>query len=173
MLLEAEALSGWAGATGLLLDAAAFTQQWFAFGNAEGGEHQIFQVDGTYYKRNNLAFHTSYLEYFERLLLHNWLFPDTAYTFLGLMWVPENNEPPQLRPVVSQLAFQAVRGADRSEVEAEMNRLGFTRRYEDNYVSTALNLFVDDLHDQNVLVDADGDLLIFDPVIYIVSPASD
>ncbi len=167
MLREAEALSDWANAAGLLLDAADFTRQWFDSGCIEGGEHQVFSRANIAYKRNNLAFHTSYLEYFERVLLHNWLFPDTAYTFLGLMWVPENNEPPQLRPVVSQLAFQAVRGADRSEVEAEMNRLGFTRRYEDNYVSTNLSLFVDDLHDQNVLVDADGDLLIFDPVIYV------
>lgn len=89
------------------------------------------------------------------------------YTFLGLMWVRENDEHPQLRPVVSQQAFRAVRGATREEVEAEMLRLGFVRRYEDNYLNPDLNLFVDDLHDQNVLVDADGDLLIFDPVIYV------
>lgn len=118
-------------------------------------------------KRNNVAFHTSYFEYFERLIVHNWLFPDTYYTFLGLMWVRENDVSPQLRPVVSQQAFRAVRGATRDEVEAEMLRLGFVRRYEDNYVNADLNLFVDDLHDQNVLVDAEGDLLIFDPVIYV------
>ena len=170
MLREAQALSDWANAAGLLLDAADFTRLWFDSGCIEGGEHQVFSRATIVYKRNNLAFHTSYLEYFERLLLHNWLFPDTEYKFLGLMWVLENNEHPQLRPVVSQRAFLAVRGADRSEVEAEMNRLGFTRRYEDNYVSTALNLFVDDLHDQNVLVDADGDLIIFDPVIYVANP---
>lgn len=49
----------------------------------------------------------------------------------------------------------------------EVSRLGFTRRYEDNYVNTTLNLFVDDLHDKNVLIDATGELLIFDPVIYL------
>lgn len=167
MLLEAQVLSDWASDASLLLSSDDFTRQWFEFGNAEGGEHQIFQADGIYHKRNNMAFHTSYLEYFERVMLHNWLFPDTAYAFLGLMWVPENNESPQLRPVVTQRALLAVRGASRDEVEAEMKRLSFTCRYEDNYVSTTLNLFVDDLHDQNVLVNADGDLLIFDPVIYV------
>jgi len=173
MLLEAQALSNWADAAELLLDESDFTTQWFDSGCIEGGEHQVFSRTAIVYKRNNLEFHTSYLEYFERLLLHNWLFPDTEYTFLGLMWVSENNGLFQLRPVVSQRALLAVRGAGRNEVEAEMSRLGFVRRHEDNYVNTTLNLFVDDLHDQNVLVDADGDLLIFDPVIYIARSASD
>lgn len=152
----------------LMLDAEEFTRQWYESGCIEGGENQVFSVEGIVYKRNNVAFHTSYLELFERLIVHNWLFPETYYTFLGLMWVQENdNEFSQLRPVISQQAFQAVRGARRDEVEAEMGRLGFVRRYEDNYVNPDLHLFVDDLHDQNVLVDTDGDLLIFDPVIYL------
>ena len=129
-------------------------------------------VDGIVCERNNVAFHTSYFEFFERLIVHNWhgsptRFPDTYYTFLGLMWVRENDKFPQIRLVIAQQAFRAVRGATRDEVEAEMARLGFVRRYEDNYVNPDLNLFVDDLHDQNVLVDSDGDLLIFDPVIYL------
>ena len=52
-----------------------------------------------------------------------------------------------------------------------MNQLGFVRRYEDNYVNVDQTLFIEDLHDQNVLVDATGDLLIFDPVIYLTSPS--
>ena len=55
-------------------------------GCIEGGENQIYLAGALVYKRNNLAFHTSYLEFFERLALHNWLFPDTAYTLIGLMW---------------------------------------------------------------------------------------
>ena len=167
-LLEAQALSDWSVDAMLMLDADEFTRRWFESGCIEGGENQVFSVDGIVYKRNNVAFHTSYLEYFERLIVHNWLFPDTYYTFLGLMWVRENDDEfSQLRPVIAQQAFRAVRGATRDEVEAEMLKLGFVRRYEDNYVNPNLNLFVDDLHDQNVLVDSDGDLLIFDPVIYV------
>ena len=121
------------------------------------------------HKRNNLAFHTSYLEFFERLALHNWLFPDTAYTFIGLMW-DLSDEIRRLKPVITQQALRGVRGATRSEVEAEMKKMGFHRRYEDNYANAAQTLFIEDLHDQNVLVDADGELLIFDPVIYLSAP---
>ncbi|WP_246859667.1 hypothetical protein [Spirosoma sp. KCTC 42546] len=131
----------------------------------------MFQQNGVFYKRNNLAFHTSYLEYFERLALHNWLFPDTIYWLEGLMLVVEpGDEFPQLRPVLSQKALRAVRGATQNEVEALMNKLGFVRRYEDNYTNADQTLFIEDLHDQNVLVDATGDLLVFDPVIYLTKP---
>lgn len=141
-------------------------------GSIEGGEHQVFSDGGIAYKRNNLAFHTSYFEYFERLVMHNWLFPDTFYWFEGFMLVSEDpDDEPQLRPVVSQKALLAVRGATRHEVETEIKRMGFIRRYEDNYVNPSQTIFIEDLHDQNVLVDSTGDLLIFDPVIYLAAPS--
>ncbi len=171
-LREAEALYAWAVANNRLFDADDFTRRWFATGCVAGGENQVIYEGGDYVlKRNNLAFHTSYLEYFERLALHNWLFTNTEYQFEGLMLVVESDdELPQLRPVVSQKALRAVRGATRDEVAYLMNQLGFTRRYEDNYVNADQTLFIEDLHDQNVLVDATGDLLIFDPVIYLSKP---
>lgn len=60
-LLEAQALSEWAIRLNMLLDADDFTRRWFAYGCVEGGEHQIFQDSGYFYKRNNVAFHTSQL----------------------------------------------------------------------------------------------------------------
>lgn len=88
-----------------------------------------------------------------------------------MLVIESDNKPTQLRPVVSQIALKAVRGATRNEVAAELLRLGFSPRYEDNYVNADRTIFIDDLHDQNVLVDDTGDLLIFDPVIYLTGPA--
>ncbi|GAB4054961.1 hypothetical protein GCM10028810_65380 [Spirosoma litoris] len=88
-----------------------------------------------------------------------------------MLVVDSGDEFPQLRPVVSQKALRAVRGATRDEVERLMNQLGFLRRYEDNYANVEQTLFIEDLHDQNVLVDSTGDLLVFDPVIYLTKPA--
>ena len=158
-------------ANNCLWDADQFTRRWYELGCIEGGENQIIHAGDIVYKRNNLAFHTSYLEYFERLVMHNYLFSDTLYLFEGLLLVQEpGDEYPQLRPVVSQKALRAVRGATRDEVELLMIQLGFVRRYEDNYVNADQTLFIEDLHDQNVLVDSTGDLLVFDPVIYLTSP---
>lgn len=124
----------WAIDDDLILDADDFTRRWLSSGSIEGGEHQVFLDGGVVCKRNNLAFHTSYFEYFERLIMHNWLFPDTLYWFEGFILVSEDaDDEPQLRPVITQKALLAARGANRQEVEAEMNRMGFIRRYEDNY----------------------------------------
>ena len=167
--LEASELNQWASGADWLLDADEFTSRWQAGGRIEGGENQVYLSGALVFKRNNLAYHTSYLEFFERIALHNWLFPDTAYTFVGLMW-DVHNELSLLKPMLTQRALRGVRGATRIEVAAEMSRMGFIRRYEDNYTNSDQTLFIDDLHAQNVLIDADGDLLIFDPAIYLSSP---
>jgi hypothetical protein len=65
--------------------------------------------------------------------------------------------------------YLVVQGASRHEVEAEMNRMGFICRYKDNYVNPEQTIFIEDLHDQHVLVDSTDDLLIFDPVIYLAA----
>ena len=163
--LEKDSLYEWAIKAGVLLDEISFTQKWIEFGQVEGGEHQIYQEGGFFFKRNNLYYHSSWLEYFHRLVLHNWLFPETAVRFEGLMLVDE-----ELQPVISQKAFLAVRGASRSEVEEEMQRRGFVRRFADNYYNPDMGILVEDLHDENVLVSSVGSLLIFDPVIYLATP---
>ena len=164
-LAERDALQAWAENANLMLDAADFTRQWLAFGEVEGGEHQVYQTGGWFYKRNNMAYHSSYLEYFHRVVLHNYLFAETAIQFEGLMWYDD-----MLQLVIRQKALLGQRGATRAEVESELNLRGFSRRTADNYYSSSLGLLVEDLHDENMLVDADGDLIIFDPVIYIPKP---
>ncbi|UFH53859.1 hypothetical protein [Spirosoma sp. KNUC1025] len=162
---ETVALKNWADTSNLWLNEADFTKNWFSFGEIEGGEHQLYQQNGYFIKRNNLLYHTNWLEYFHRLVLHNWLFPETAVHFEGLMLVGD-----ELQPVIRQKALLAIRGADRKEVETEMAKRGFYRRKADNYYNPDLGILVEDLHDENVLVSPRGSLLIFDPVIYLAKP---
>ena len=164
-IAEMEALLAWSETNGLLWDAAEFTRRWLSYGEIEGGEHQVYQAEGLFYKRNNMAYHSSYLEYFHRVVLHNYLFAETALRFEGFVWYDN-----LLQPVISQKALLGRRGATRDEVEYEMKLRGFTRHVADNYHNPAVGILVEDLHDENVLVDTDGDLLIFDPVIYLVKP---
>lgn len=69
--------------------------------------------------------------------------------------------------VVSQPDIKSARGATRAEVESEMDRLGFARTMNDDYFSRALGLAVQDLHDENVLVDAEENLVFLDPMIVL------
>ena len=98
-------LLNWGLDSQCLLDAHEFSRCWIEYGEIEGGEHQIYQREGYFLKRNNLLYHTNWLEYFHRLVLHNWLFPETSVHFEGLMLV--DNE---LQPVITQKALLAVRG---------------------------------------------------------------
>ena len=164
-LLEEQALRIWATESNSWLSEAAFTKHWREGGEVEGSEHQVYELNGIVYKRNNLFYHSNWLEYFHRLVLHNWLFPETAVDFLGLMLVNDD-----LQPVITQKALLAVRGAERKEVENEMKRRGFYRRKADDYYNPDLGVMVEDLHDENVLVSPKGSLLIFDPVLYLARP---
>lgn len=162
---EEFALSEWAFNTNRWFDADEFTQRWIAGGKIEGAEHQVYLNRDVVVKRNNMTYHTTWLDYFHRLVLHNWLFPDTAIQFNGLMLVEHH-----LQPVITQKALLGVRGASRTEVEIEMARLDFYRRQGDDYYNPNLGILVEDLHDENVLVSPHGSLLIFDPVIYLAKP---
>ncbi len=46
----------------------------------------------------------------------------------------------------------------------------FTRRSNNDYVHANFGVIVSDLHHRNVLIDEEGDLLVFDPVIYVMTP---
>lgn len=115
---------------------------------------------GIYYKRNNLNYYPTWLAYFNNLLLHNWLFPETAYTFQGLMDVDG-----MLQSVVSQKAVQGIRGALPAEVAAYLTPFDFVALPNHNYLHRATGIVVGDLHTRNVLVAPNGQLLVFDPVI--------
>lgn len=165
--LEEFDLRDWAGQTGLLLSAEEFNRKWHAAGagDLDGAEHQIHPENGFWHKRNDLIFHGTWLEYFHRLALHDWLFPDTAYRFEGLMDVDG-----KLWAVSTQKSVLAERGATRTEVEREMNLMEFDRVSGENYYNSRLGVLVEDLHDENAVITQRGSVVIFDPVIYLAKP---
>jgi hypothetical protein len=113
------------------------------------------------WKRNNLSYHLSYADFFDRLALHNVLFPGAQLQLEGLIQAAD-----QLWPVMSQAAVRAKRGARRDEVEPFMHRLGFTRTRGEDYRHPE-GILVEDLHDENVFIDQDDNLIVIDPVIYL------
>lgn len=142
------------------MDAAAFERQWRKQGRIGGQENDVYLSANRVFKRNNLSFHMSYADFFDRLALHNLLFPGAPLRFEG--FVERWNG---LWPVMSQPAVRARRGAAREEVEAFMQRLGFKRIRNDDYRHPE-GILVEDLHDENVFIDENGEVAVIDPVIY-------
>jgi hypothetical protein len=161
---EEKILRRWATANDQFIPEEPFTDAWKAQDQEGGAEHQVYVQRGIYYKRNNLNYYGTWLSYFHNLLIHNWLFPQTGYIFLGLMDVDG-----VLQAVVSQKAIRGIRGATVEEVTAHMTLFGFIRHSNNDYIHAEFGVIVSDLHHRNVLIDQEGDLLVFDPVIYVMT----
>ncbi len=155
--------------TSPILSAADFNQSWNDQGKISGAEQRVYfhEQENSVIKANDGNFHGNWLQYLERLHLHQLLFPETAYTFLGLFI-----EDSVISMVVRQpfaKASQDVAGAHREEVEAWMReQFGAFRYKNDDYYLPQLDLLIEDLHDENVLVSENRKALLFiDPVIYV------
>ncbi len=122
----------------------------------------------TVWKRNNLSYHHSWQEYFERLLLHNWLFPEAPMALQGF----DVDEEGQFRPVITQTLIVIDRGAARQDVQPWMEAQGFKVADEKglNFYHPIAGIIVEDLHDENAVFDMNGRLIVFDPVIYPIVP---
>jgi hypothetical protein len=155
-------LREWARSEKRLLDAARFEAKWLAQGRVGGQENDVYLERNRVFKRNNLCFHLCHADFLDRLALHSLLFPGATPRFEGFV-----EHAGELRPVFSQPAVRAQRGARRDEVETFMGRLDFTRVRHDDYRHPE-GLLVEDLHDENVFLDEQGEVIVIDPVIYLV-----
>ncbi len=156
----------------LFVDPTDLNSLWKKAGELGGAEQKVFPTpDGLHFRKiNNGSYHGNWLQYLERLHLHRALFPETAYTLEGL-----TEDDFSIAFVVSQLRVTTFLdfsgepvGATREQVEREMAaRFGAFRFRNDDYYLPALDVFIEDLHDENVLVAEDGETLLFiDPVLF-------
>lgn len=162
---EEFALREWVKRSGLWLDNSKFTHRWELQGYLGETEHEIYfdETSQRWFKRNNLTYHGTWLEYFHRLALHNWLFPATGVIFEGIL-----DNAGHLMPVISQQHVRASRGATRTHVASAVKRLGFEpvndRTRADDYINQSLGVEIADLHDENVLIGEGGLLYFIDPI---------
>ncbi len=164
---EEAALQNWARQQGLMLDSAEFDRRWREQGRRGESEHRLYfdEASQRWLKSNNLSNYGNWMAYFQSIQLHNWLFPKAPLWFDGFV-----QEEGCLRPVISQPHVEAARGATQAEVDVMMLGLGFepvrnrdrARQYD--YLSKALGVEVNDLHDENVLLTRAGDIVVIDPV---------
>lgn len=162
-VFEEVALREWAKENHSWLDEQNFLQQYSERQIGAGAEQKVFlKLDGlTVIKINAGRFHGTWLEYFNRLLFHAFLFPATKYTTVGF------TEDEGSFAVLTQQPFAILtQGAPRTVVEPYLVQQGFMRVKNDDYYSKVTSVKLEDLHDENVFLDEHGHLLFIDPVIY-------
>ncbi len=132
---------------------------------AEGGEARVYlhSDNKTVIKLNDGVYYATWLEYFNSLVIHNLLFPATAYTFLG--FIEEGNS---LKAVLQQPFIASDMTADLDAIRQLLSYNGFENTKRQDYYNKDLGLILEDMHDENVIM-KDNALFFIDTVFYTVS----
>ncbi len=130
-----------------------------------GGEAQVYlDVDSKHViKINDAIYYATWLEYLNSLLLHNLIFKDTAYTFLGFIDLDN-----VLHAVVRQPFITADGQAALEDIRAFLEYNGFKNTRRHDYFNNTYGLILEDMHDENVILKFEK-LFFIDTVFYTVA----
>lgn len=116
--------------------------------------------NGYVYKQNNLLHCSgSIIESLMRFMLHNEVFPDTAYSFVGFTGFSGRS----VYPIVRQCYIEGCIPATQNEIDCYMAALGFEKIDTGKFKNE--QFFISDLLPKNVLKDKTGDVFVIDAEI--------
>jgi Serine/Threonine/Tyrosine Kinase found in polyvalent proteins len=130
----------------------------------EGAEQKVYlNEDGkSVIKINDTIFYLSWQDYFISLLIHNFLFPNTAYQLLGFY-----QEEKILYSVVKQPFIESTDPTDLSLLRVFLEKNGFKHKKNNDYFHSELGIILEDLHDENVLTNQ-GVFFFIDSAIFLM-----
>ena len=129
-----------------------------------GSENEVYaSLDSRYvYKLNDFRYSDDNLiPFFERIHIHNLLFPDCAYEFIGFA----ENRDGKICAVLRQPFILSQREATQGEINEEMERLEFQKEQDDGYFTNS-DYDIFDAVPNNVLKGDDGHLYFIDTIIF-------
>lgn len=131
-----------------------------------GGEARVYlHDDGRHViKLNDAVYYATWLEFLNSVLLHNLIFPNTAYDLTGFLKEDETLFAVMRQPFVISDAPAAI-----ADIKALLEYNGFENTRRHDYKHEPLGLILEDMHDENVLVNSDT-LFFIDTVFYTVKP---
>ena len=115
----------------------------------------------TIYKVNNLLNSGGICKLFGKVLLHNLLFPNTAYRLYGFTGYDGRT----VIPVLEQERICEAQPATQIMIDTYMSALGFVKDGNEAGRFSNNQYLVWDLVPRNVLVDKDGDMYVIDAEI--------
>ena len=132
---------------------------------ARGGEAKIyFALDRrNVIKINDGIYYATWLEFFNSIVIHNLLFVDTAYTFLGFVEKDDS-----LLAVLKQPFILSDAPVDLEDVKGLLAINGFVNTKRNDYFNKELGIILEDMHDENIIANSNT-LFFIDTVFYTVS----
>ena len=125
-----------------------------------GNENDTFVAEKVVYKVNNLFNSGSIVGFLRKILMHNIIFPDTAYCFHAFAGFDGRN----VQPVIAQPRVANAQPATQIMIDTYMAALGFDKTATEGRFSNG-TYEVWDLVPRNVLVDNEGDIFVVDAEI--------
>lgn len=129
-----------------------------------GSENEVYLSANNdfVYKLNDFRYSDDNLTpFFERIKAQNAYFPDCACTLVGF----SKNKNGKVCAVLQQPYIISNREATEEEIKAELVKLGFEPRMNDEYYTNGVH-DIFDASPNNVLVGIDGNLYFIDTIIY-------
>ncbi len=131
---------------------------------ASGGESEVYLASDklNVIKVNDAVYYATWAEYFNSLVIHNLLFPNTSYSLVGFI------ETQGRLCAILQQPFIAGEQAGLEDIKELLIFNGFENIKRQDYFNREFGLLLEDMHDENVI--AGQDVLFFiDTVYYIMS----
>ena len=125
-----------------------------------GHENDTYVAEKGIYKVNNLLNNGSIVSLLQKILLHNTIFPDTAYSFYGFAGFDGRT----VQPVLYQPRVANAQPASQIMIDTYMAALGFEKTSENGHFTNG-EYEAWDLLPRNVLVDSEGDIYVVDAEI--------
>lgn len=156
---QAGFLKSWAKETDLWLDALPPGSAYIT----QGGESKVYLAPDrlNVIKVNDAIYYATWDEYLNSIVLHNLLFPSTAYSLIGFMEIDNG-----LHTVLQQPFIEGGQ-ARLDDIRELLNYNSFENTKRQDYYNSEFGLVLEDMHDENVI--AKNDVLFFiDTVFYIM-----
>jgi hypothetical protein len=122
-----------------------------------GNENDTYVSGTIIYKVNNLLNSGGIVKLLDKVLLHNLLFPNTAYILHGFAGYDKRS----VMPVLIQRRIRNAQPASQIMIDTYMSALGFTKENDEGRYSNGAYV-VWDVVPRNVLADTDGDMYVVD-----------
>ena len=134
-----------------------------------GRESDIYlnEEKGTVTKINHLTLHGTWKEFFERINLHNELFPNEAYTLVGYTKKNDRLVPIMEQPLVREDKQNPLTEEERVD---ELAKRGFIPVRENVFYNKELGITLKDATAENVIRDENGDIRFIDPILSRENP---
>lgn len=163
---QEKSIEQWAKAAGCWMDNVDDSLP-NALGNyiAEGGEAKVYDHGATLIKTIGLDYFIQPILALDRITLHNTYFPETSLKVVGFGRDAAND----FKIIVEQPFVEGSHMSD-DEIGVFMNDMGFTLINPRNWTYSTPNIYLSDMHDENVLRSSYGAIFVVDCDIRINTP---